>query len=175
MKRHPILDLTSILCSKMQNIDTVMRLETRIMERIKSGTATSTSSSSSHRRSSSSSTNEWALLARYAAHLKQEDERKKALEAHARAEKAKEELRIQQAEALARQRVRTLSKIITHLSFLNLLILTKLYPCFFLNLCRMSVKRSVLSCKRFKMKSGLGGKQKSQKEKPDELLPTLSW
>ncbi|KAG7672216.1 hypothetical protein NADE_000110 [Nannochloris sp. 'desiccata'] len=91
----------------IENIDTVMRLETRIMERLKSGGATG---SSAQRRSSSSSTNEWALLARYAAHLKQEEDIKKALEAHTRAEKAKEELRMQQEAAVARQKSERESK-----------------------------------------------------------------
>ena len=78
------------------------------MERLTSGgasTSASTSRQAANRRSSSS-TNEWAVLARYAAHLKQEEDRKKAEEAHIRAEKAKEELRVQQEATLARQKVR---------------------------------------------------------------------
>jgi hypothetical protein len=117
----------------LQNIDTVMRLESRITERLKSNAGGVSSSSSAHRRSRSSSTNEWALLARYAAHLKQEDDRKKTLEAHTRAEKAKEDLRLQQEAAVARQKVRGFIKLFLIRSFLSrLLILTFAAPYLFL-------------------------------------------
>jgi hypothetical protein len=149
-----------------------MRLETRILERLKSGGG----SSSAKRRSSSSSTNEWALLARYAAHMKQEEDRKKVLEAHTRAEKAKEELRLQQEAAVARQKVKGIMEIFIYfIVFLAYTTRTNYFGFYIFHLCRLSVKQSELRCRGFKKKSGHGVRQRWPRERLDEPPQKRFW
>lgn len=78
----------------------MLRLERRILDRLE-GRVTSVG-----QRRKDSSVDEWALIARYAAHNQKEDEEQRAREAEARVKSAQAELKQQQAELAANKRVK---------------------------------------------------------------------
>lgn len=83
-----------------QSSDTVIRLERRILDRLAGGTAAA-------RRRKSSAADDWAFLAQYAAHLQKEEDRRRADETRARAQRAQTEAQAQQAAERARRQVST--------------------------------------------------------------------
>ena len=76
-----------------------MRLERRIVDRLE-GRETSI-----EQRRKDSTVDEWAMLARYSAHLQKEEEERKAKETQERVKKAQEELKQQQAAVAANKKV----------------------------------------------------------------------